>query len=57
MSSVVLQAYPVDSKLPDTLDIGDVPESGGAGELLKLKDVNTEGGASSSGLSGMAPAV
>nr|XP_027081676.1 polyadenylate-binding protein-interacting protein 6-like [Coffea arabica] len=52
-----LEAYPVDSKLPDTLDIGDVPESGSAGELLKLKDVNTEAGASSSGLSGMAPAV
>lgn len=54
-----LEAYPVDSKLPDTLDIGDVPESGSAGELTsqKLKDMNIEGGASSSGLSGMTPAV
>ncbi|KAL3500460.1 hypothetical protein ACH5RR_039553 [Cinchona calisaya] len=54
-----LEVYPVDSKLPDTLDIGDVPEAGSAGEFAsqKLKNVNIEAGASSSGLSGTTPAV
>ncbi|KAK6129721.1 hypothetical protein DH2020_036522 [Rehmannia glutinosa] len=50
-----LEIYPDDSsdKLPDTLDIGDVPESVSVGELAsqKVKNPTAEGGASTSGSS------
>ncbi|KAI3454053.1 hypothetical protein Pfo_010716 [Paulownia fortunei] len=52
-----LEIYPDDSsdKLPDTLDIGDVPESGSVGELAsqKVKNATAEAGASTSGSSNM----
>lgn len=48
----ILQIYPDDSsdKLPETLDIGDVPESGSSSEVApqKVKNVTAVAGASSS---------